>query len=149
MTRLSFRQSVVVLAVSLTVSVPSLHAGEALLPSTGAVSLRAVTPEGDRFAQHWRWYWKMSLAPLVASEALDAASSYGMRELNPVLAGPDGRFGAKATAIKFGAIGGLMGAEYLVVRKYPRSAKVFTIVNWAAAGATASLAVHNYRLQGR
>src|SRR5258707_15334117 len=35
----------------------------------------------------WRRQWAISLAPLFASQALDAASSYGMRELNPVLAG--------------------------------------------------------------
>jgi hypothetical protein len=94
----------------------------------------------------WRRQWAISLAPLFASQALDAASSYGMRELNPLLAGPDGGFGTKATALKFGAIGALTGVEYFLVRKYPRSAKIFTIVNWTTSGATAALAVHNYRL---
>ena len=94
----------------------------------------------------WRRQWAISLAPLFASQALDAASSYGMRELNPLLASPNGGFGMKATGIKFGVIGALAGVEYLLVKKYPRSAKVFTIVNWTTAGATAGLAVHNYRL---
>jgi hypothetical protein len=94
----------------------------------------------------WRRQWAISLAPLFAGQALDSASSYGMRELNPLLASPDGGFGMKATGIKFGVIGALAGVEYLLVKKYPRSAKVFTIVNWTSAGATAGLAVHNYRL---
>jgi hypothetical protein len=94
----------------------------------------------------WRRQWAISLAPLFASEALDAASSYGMRELNPLLAGSNGGFGMKATAIKFGVVGALAGAEYFVVRKHPASAKLFTIVNWVAAGATTGLAVHNYGL---
>src|SRR5690348_14110551 len=38
--------------------------------------------------------WKWSLAPFVASQGLDIASSYGMRELNPLLAGPHQEFGA-------------------------------------------------------
>ena len=97
----------------------------------------------------WQKKWAISLAPLVASEALDAASSYGLRELNPVLAQPDGRFGMKAAGVKFGVIGGLIGVEYLLVRKYPRSAKFFTVINWTTAGATTGLAIHNYTLPGR
>jgi hypothetical protein len=97
----------------------------------------------------WQKKWAISLAPLVASQALDSASSYGLRELNPVLAQPDGRFGMKAAGIKFGAIGGLIGVEYLLVRKYPRSAKFFTVINWTTAGATTGLAIHNYTLPGR
>jgi hypothetical protein len=97
----------------------------------------------------WQKRWAISLAPLVASEALDASSSYGLRELNPVLAQPDGRFGMKAAGIKFGVIGGLVGVEYLLVRKFPRSAKFFTVINWTTAGATTGLAIHNYTLPGR
>jgi len=110
-----------------------------------------VTPErgGERSSTNnakWQRQWAISLAPLFASQALDAASSYGMRELNPLLASPNGGFGMKATTLKFGVIGALAATEYFVVRKYPRSAKVFTIVNWTAAGATSALAVHNYSL---
>jgi len=103
----------------------------------------------QRIGQDSRWHrqWAISLAPLFASEALDAASSYGLRELNPLLAGSDGGFGMKATTIKFGVIGALAGAEYLVVRKHPASAKFFTIVNWVTAGATTGLAVHNFGLR--
>jgi len=94
----------------------------------------------------WHRQWAISLAPLFASEALDAASSYGMRELNPLLASPNGGFGTKATALKFSVVGALAGAEYFLVKKYPRSAKLFTIVNWTTAGATTGLAMHNYSL---
>ena len=97
----------------------------------------------------WRRRWLISVAPVLASQTLDAASSWGLRELNPVLAGPDGRFGMKATAVKFGVIGGLLGAEYLIVKKFPASAKFFTVINYSKAGVTTGLAVHNYRLPGR
>ena len=102
----------------------------------------------QRLGHDSRWHrqWAISLAPLFASEALDAASSYGMREVNPLLAGSNGGFGMKATTIKFGVVGALAGAEYFVVRKHPASAKFFTIVNWVTAGATTGLAVHNYGL---
>jgi hypothetical protein len=58
--------------------------------------------------------WKISLAPVVASQALDVASSYGMRELNPMLAGPDGRFGSRGSGIKLGATAGILGIEYVL-----------------------------------
>ncbi|MEQ1884621.1 MAG: hypothetical protein ABL967_06125 [Bryobacteraceae bacterium] len=112
------------------------------------VKERSETKTFDADAR-WHKRWAMSLAPLTISHALDASSSYGMRELNPLLASPNGSFGMKATSIKFGAMAGLMGVEYLLVKKYPRSAKFFTILNWTTAGATTGLAVHNYRLPGR
>ena len=110
-----------------------------------------VTPErggGQSSASNAKWHrqWAISLAPLFASQVLDSASSYGMQELNPLLASPDGSFGMKATTIKFGVVGALAATEYFVVRKYPRSARVFTILNWTAAGATSALAIHNYSL---
>ena len=91
--------------------------------------------------------WKISLAPVVASQSLDVASSYGMRELNPMLAGPDGRFGARAAGIKLGATGGLLGIEYLIVRKFPRSARVLSKINWSASIVTTGFAAHNFSIR--
>ncbi len=91
--------------------------------------------------------WKLSLIPLVASQGLDASSSWGMRELNPILADRNGAFGAKAAGIKFGMVGAFIGIEYLVVRKFPRSARVFSKMNWAGAAVTTGLAVHNYSIR--
>jgi hypothetical protein len=146
------------------VGAPIVHAADALTPTPIAPALiTPALPVIDRSVQSlsresgkhenahgsWQKKWAISLAPLVASEALDAASSYGLRELNPVLAQQDGRFGMKAAGVKFGVIGGLIGVEYLLVRKYPRSAKFFTVINWTTAGATTGLAIHNYTLPGR
>jgi hypothetical protein len=94
--------------------------------------------------QPGRKTWTWSLAPLVASQAFDAASSYGYRELNPLLADLNGGFGAKGVAIKFAVVGALIGAEYLILRKSPRSSRFFAVLNWSGAGVTAGLAVHNY-----
>lgn len=91
--------------------------------------------------------WKISLAPLVASQALDAASSYGMRELNPLLASANGGFEMKATSIKLGVTGALVGVEYLIVRKYPRSARVISKLNWTSGIVTTGFAVHNYAIK--
>lgn len=91
--------------------------------------------------------WKRSLAPVVVSQSLDIASSYGMRELNPLLAGPDGRFRAKATTIKIGAAAVVVGIEYLIVRKWPSTGRVFSKLNWGSAILTGSFAAHNYRIR--
>jgi hypothetical protein len=126
--------------------VPTGHLTIDQLSSNDFVTSQHASERSSASNAKWRRQWAVSLAPLFASQALDAASSYGMLELNPLLASPDGRFGMKATTIKFGVIGALAASEYFLVRKYPRSAKVFTIVNWTTAGATSALAVHNYSL---
>ncbi len=91
--------------------------------------------------------WKVSLVPLLASQTLDVTSSYGMRELNPALANANGQFGARSAVIKFAAIGALIGVEYLVIRKHPRSANSFTKLNWATSVVTAGFAAHNYAIR--
>ena len=91
--------------------------------------------------------WKLSLVPLAASQALDMSSSWGMREVNPVLAGPDGRFGARAATVKLGVVGAFVGIEYLIVKKYPHAARAFEKINWAGAAVTTSFAAHNYMIR--
>jgi hypothetical protein len=70
-----------------------------------------------------------------------------MRELNPVLAGGDGRFGAQAATVKLGVVGVFAGVQYLIVRKFPRTASAFAKINWAGAALTSSFAVHNYAIR--
>ncbi len=91
--------------------------------------------------------WQLSVAPVFASQALDVASSYGMRELNPMLAGSDGGFGAKGAGIKLGASAGLLGVEYVIIRKYPRSARAFTKINWSVSIVTTGFAAHNFAIR--
>jgi hypothetical protein len=121
------------------------------LPSFGRTGLEEEAPQlsdaGLKPRRPLPASWKWSLAPVLASQALDSASSYGMRELNPVLGGSDGRFGMQSTAIKAGVTGALIGAEYLIVRAHPRSARVFTKLNWAVAAVTFGLAAHNYSIR--
>src|SRR5437879_993968 len=63
------------------------NAADALLPlSAGTVPIDASSEPARRIALKWQKQWAISLAPLVVSQSLDAASSYGMRELNPLLA---------------------------------------------------------------
>ena len=91
--------------------------------------------------------WEISLVPLVSSQALDAASSYGMRELNPLLASSNGGFERKAASIKLGAAAAIVGVEYLIVRKYPRSTRVISKLNWTSGIVTTGFAVHNFAIK--
>jgi hypothetical protein len=91
--------------------------------------------------------WKLSLAPVLAGQALDASSSWGMRELNPVLAGPDGRFGMKSATVKLGVTGALIGVEYLILKAHPRAARMLTKLNWAAGIASGGIAAHNFAIR--
>ena len=88
--------------------------------------------------------WKISLAPVLASQTLDVASSYGRRELNPLLAGPDGRFGARGAGIKLGAVAGILGIEYLIVKRHPGAARVLSHLNFSVSIVTGGFAAHNF-----
>lgn len=91
--------------------------------------------------------WKISLVPVVASQSLDIASSYGMIERNPLLAGPDGRFSTKALSIKLGTTAAIIGVEYLIVKKWSGSARVLSKVNWGTSALTTGFAVHNFAIK--
>jgi len=110
------------------------------LPATDSAARRTADQAAYRA-------WKFSLAPVIASQVLDVVSSYGMRELNPMLAGPDGRFGARGTGIKLGANAAILGIEYLIVRKHPRAARILSRVNWSVSIVTTGFAVHNFAIR--
>lgn len=95
-----------------------------------------------------RALWKASLATLAVTHALDIQSSWGKRELNPVLAGPSGTFGAHGAFIKLGIQGGLIGMEYLITRGHPtrKVYRAFAMMNFAAAAVTTGVAFHNYTI---
>ena len=92
-------------------------------------------------------HWKISLVPLFASQALDVSSSWGMRELNPVIAQPNGGFGAKSAVLKLGVVGALVGVEYILAKRSPRAARLFEKLNWTGAAVTSGLAIHNYAIR--
>lgn len=94
----------------------------------------------------WNKVWMASSATLMAAQVADIASSYGNvgREANPVFGDT---FTAKDAALKLGITGGFVVAQYFVIRRFPKSkaAKVFSVVNFGAAGATGVVAARNWR----
>lgn len=144
------QQLILVLTVAFaSAMVPSVFAADVPdLSTSGLVAERTETTDLHKSAAQARSYnaWKISLGAVAGSEVLDAISSRGLHEANPLLAGSNGQFGTKATILKVGIAGALIGVEYLVVRNHPGAAKIFWKLNLISAGVTGATAAHNYSL---
>lgn len=79
---------------------------------------------------------------LASATAMDVHSSQGLYEMNPVLG--RGPFGGRQAAVKVSIVGGLIAAEYLVIRKWPKTEKAWRWVNWLGAAGTVGVAASNY-----
>jgi hypothetical protein len=94
--------------------------------------------------------WKASIVALVAASAVDAHSSWGKVEANPLLANGNGRFGLQSLALKGAITGGALGAQWLFLRHNgsngatAKGRRVATVANFALAGIYARVAAHNY-----
>jgi hypothetical protein len=89
--------------------------------------------------------WKVSLAVLAASTAVDAASSWGRLEANPLLRSADGRFGIQGVSIKLGVLAGVAGAQYMLLRNHPKQEKYGAFTNFAFSAAFSAAAISNYQ----
>jgi hypothetical protein len=128
--------------VPLAISIPLLKAGDPAgtaeignnLVSTGNRSNSITAPAASRV---WKAAWMASLAFEGAGTAFDSYTSYhnGPYESSALLRGSDGQFGNKAIAIKAVTFVGFGAAEWLLVRKWPKTAKLFIPIN-AFLGAT-------------
>ncbi len=126
--------------------IPALRAADHSFPAA-AIPAAAESVNETAARQTAVRRWKISLAPLIASQTLDVASSWDMRELNPVLSQSNGGFGMKSAAVKFGVTAALIGIESLLIRKSPRAARLFEKLNWSGAAVTTGLAIHNFAIR--
>lgn len=90
--------------------------------------------------------WKVSAVALAVATSVDAHSSWGRVEANPVLAGPNGRFGSQGVALKALITGGVLGAQYMMMKNHPKAEKYGAWTNFVLAGALGSAAAYNYNL---
>lgn len=88
-----------------------------------------------------RKLWLASIAALAVGNTLDVHSSWGKREMNPLLAGPGGTFGVRGAGLKAGIGVGVVLAERLIFKRDRRPAAA---VNFALAGALGAVAKYNY-----
>ena len=119
-------------------------------------ALSEIKPGDTVYAEsggHVRRYVVQSIAkPLIASQSLlaasqaaDAVSSRGLIETNPLLG--RGPFGARQESIKGVATVGVIIAEWLIVRRWPGTARGFTWANYLTGAATFGVAGRNWGLR--
>ena len=93
-----------------------------------------------------RKQWVLSAVALVAANILDARSSIGRQELNPLLRNGRGEFSCgRAVAMKSAGLGGVLVVEALLMRTRPELARTSSIVNFVSAGAVTAAVVNNSR----
>jgi len=88
---------------------------------------------------------RISQVAVVVAASSDAASSWGMREANPILRSHDGRFRTRGVVLKFGFTGAWLVIENCVFAK--RNVKKATVANFAVTGVVAGVSVRNWRLE--
>ncbi len=97
--------------------------------------------------RRWKKAWIASWVAFAAVNLLDAHSSAGRRELNPLLRNSDGTFSArKAALIKSALGGGFFAVQWWIARKNPHTNhyKAFTMATGAAAAGLGVVAARNY-----
>ena len=98
----------------------------------------------------WKKRWVLAVLALTAANVLDAHSSRGGKELNPLLRGPSGNFSPrKAIVVKSAASGGFLLLQVILIKKMPDQNlyRPFAITTAAATGFTAATATRNYTLR--
>lgn len=121
--------------------------GAAALTMLLLCALGNARPSYAASPKHWKKKWILTAVALTAAHVLDAHSSRGGHEANPLLRGPNGEFRMrKAVLVKSAAAGGLLLAQAILARKLPRRRlyKPFTYMNVIAGGVTTATATRNY-----
>lgn len=85
--------------------------------------------------------YRVSQTTYVAANILDSSSSLGRRELNPLYGHS---FTSRDLAIKGGVTAGSLLLQEWMVRKWPRTRKVFTYVNFGWTGVYTAVGIRNF-----
>lgn len=111
----------------------------------GVVLLAAVAygAEAGEAARPGKRRWWVSVAAVAAASVMDMQSSWGRREVNPILRGPDGRFGARGAVVKSSMVGVSWGLQLLLLERKPRMSSAFSGANLGLAAWMAGVAVRN------
>ena len=104
----------------------------------------AADPEPQASRDHKKLWW-ISVAALGVASILDAQSSWGRQELNPLLRSSDGRFGARGVVVKTSIMGGITVLEWLGLRRDRKLAAPLAVGNASVAAWTGGVAIRNHR----
>jgi hypothetical protein len=86
--------------------------------------------------------WVGSMVAMVIATGLDAGSSWGKREGNPLLASSNGTFGTKGLSIKTGMAVGIIVPQ-LLLRSHKDLRSTFAIGNFAEAALFGGIGIRN------
>lgn len=115
-------------------------------PGDGAgITVAHVEDAHDRMLNR---LWIASILSAVAATSFDAASSWGLKEGNGLLASSSGQFRGRGLAIK----GGLAAAALvpqICLRRHTDLRRAFILGNFVQTGIFSSVAIHNLRLKDR
>lgn len=90
--------------------------------------------------------WKISAVALVGALAADVATSWGKREINPLVPTTGGTFGGRSAGLKIGVTSGALVAQHFFLKKSPQAERAMTFANFGMAGLLTSAAVSNARV---
>ena len=101
---------------------------------------------GDQHERHsGRKLWWISIAAVGAATLLDATTSVGKYEQNPIFRTGDGTFNTgRGVAIKLGALGASAAAQYLLFRNERHIPTALTLTNFAVSGVLGGIAIRNH-----
>jgi hypothetical protein len=97
----------------------------------------------------WKKAWIVSVGALIAVNVLDARSSVGRYETNPLLRDSQGRFNTRRTVmVKSAASGGMLLLQVVLHKRMPEQSleKPSAAVNFTAAAAVGATAFRNTRI---
>ena len=94
------------------------------------------------FKRRSRKLFLASVAAVTAAALVDAGTSWGKAESNPVLG--QSRFGMGQVGIKLGLVSAAMAGQYFLMRHHHGSVdKGLAAINFASAGVMGAVAYHN------
>lgn len=104
-------------------------------------------PTEDESLKSIRLY-RLSVAAVIAANAVDSASSWGKYERNGVIAGEGGVFDQRSLLLKAGVLVAVVATQHFLCRGGTGKArKIAAIMNFTTAAAYGAVAMHNYQLR--
>lgn len=133
-------------AVLALTSIPSLLPAESIDHARQQQLREQVETIRNDGSNHRSASWKISAAFLVGALAADIATSWGKREINPLVPTSGGQFGAGSMGLKIGVTGGALAAQHFFLKRSPQAERAMTFTNFGMAGLLTSAAVSNARV---
>lgn len=135
-----------VAAVLLMMSIPSLLPAESIDRARYSQLQEQVQTIRNDESNRRSASWKISAVALAGALAADIATSWGKREINPLVPTAGGTFGGRSAGLKIGVTGGALVAQHFFLKKSPQAERAMTFANFGMAGLLTSAAVSNARV---